>query len=181
MDYLTNHYKNLSEQLQNKINILQKVLLESDMPPVGPDIEGIGDTAPITSRKEFQDNGLWITPTNWQGLYNQWQKLRNGPVPNWFLAEYWGGLQSNGGTWGSVADAWDNFCAQLLGAISRAGQYNNPEIYWDIQSQWQYYTAQANNGQPLPFPVRHGGRYTPQIGMHQVGGRINYIEPHPNM
>ena len=41
MDYLTNYYKNLSEQLQAKVNNLQKLLTEMEIANVDPSVSPI--------------------------------------------------------------------------------------------------------------------------------------------
>ena len=163
MNYLTNYYKNLSEQLQNKINNLQQVLLEyEDNPPGGPEpAEPVGDSNAVLSAKKFQvpnnpdDPNSWpfITAQNWQQIYAMLEGWFNGPVPSWFKLGYWGGPDSSL----TLQDQWQNFVAFLKGAVLRAGQ-GNPESYWYVQNKWNEFTT-AVDGQPVVFPLRYRAQY----------------------
>jgi len=198
MNYLTNYYKNLSEQLQNKINSLQQVLLEyEDIPPGGPEpAEPVGDSNAVLSAKKFQTTnppppggGPWITHDNWNNIF--WMLLNMlGNPPSWWTTNYWP-VEVPAGI-DPILHTWGTFITEIMGAVERAGCEgaecgNNanlgpagPERYWAVQETWARISAAANNGQPRPFPIQYQARYHPvsgsnvQIGMRDWEGSNQY-------
>lgn len=188
MNYLTNYYKNLCEELTQKANALHQYLREyEEIPPGCPDGNcepiPVGDSDAILSRKEFQTQnptnvgGPWIGPNNWQQIYNQWQQLGNGPIPPWFNPAYWAGPNWEQNT--TAQQVWESFVnGFLLPSLRRAGgggsAPQNPVNYQYMMDRWAHYSAISNNGTPVPFPVTDStgriwqARYAPQPGNIQV-------------
>ena len=61
MDYLTQYYKNLSEQLQAKVNHLQRLIETANLTPDnfdGPDANTTGDTAEVVAGQRALDAAM---------------------------------------------------------------------------------------------------------------------------
>ena len=80
MNYLTNYYKNLSEQLQNKLNYLHHLVEEADI-SLNP---YYGIDAPTTVGSDSQGFGQnEMAPDN----YEQWMRNNPKPGPNSTITE----------------------------------------------------------------------------------------------
>jgi len=80
MNYLTNYYKNLSEQLQNKLNHLHHLIEEADI-SLDP---YYGLNTPTTSGNDSQGFGQnEVAPNNFQ----QWVRDNPKPGPNSTISE----------------------------------------------------------------------------------------------
>ena len=80
MDYITNYYKNLSEQLQDKLNHLHQLLEEADI-TLDP---YYGLNTPTTVGNDSQGFGQnEVSPDN----YQQWLRNNPKPGPNSTLSE----------------------------------------------------------------------------------------------
>lgn len=105
MDYITNYYKNLSEQLQNKIDILnnkKKMLIEDG----GPVLDYLDQDKVHTMLFRFRDRmieryGLEKGEQIYREYYDDWERLSDEnqkypgdtPVPQFFSrpGRNWGG------------------------------------------------------------------------------------------
>jgi len=79
MDYITQYYKNLSEQLQDKINHLNQLLEEADI-SLDP-YYGLNTPTTVSDSQGFGQNE--VSPEN----YEQWVRNNPKPGPNSTLSE----------------------------------------------------------------------------------------------
>jgi hypothetical protein len=117
MNYLTNYYKNLSEQLQNKVNNLQKVLNEVVSPvQVEPGqgagtlegdpnyrfikgVESVGDSARPQFAAWNPNSKAWRTAFYSFGTQgqpaNNWASFMNAMFQNWNNNAWWNGRMAD--------------------------------------------------------------------------------------
>jgi hypothetical protein len=108
MNYLTNYYKNLSEQLQNKVNNLQKLLIEQDTldrsnNDVGDDAPG--EATPLPGSNEDSPFRNMPSDTDSQELWQQWMR----EMWEWYTNRYPFPRREdypNDNEWGQAIQTW---------------------------------------------------------------------------